>query len=282
MSHQHELSIRGTGSGMTLPRAVRAEWIRLRRAPLVALHLVCAVLAGLGCGLYFAFSPWDTALGADAYAQLLGAMMPLMVGIVCGLDVDAEGTATRFSSLLAVPSRGRAVAARIFILWLLGALTLALSVMIFAVFIVSSGRLGLGAGAYAGMVLGLAFGSLPLYLIFYAVALRWGRNVTIGVGTVGLLLAVFSVGGLAHGLVTGTLTTAQVNFLTWLPTSWAVLLGSLPVELSIASGGAGSLSAAAIAGSLGAWSGICAAVSLILAGLLIVWISHFEPSLRGE
>ena len=78
---------------MTLPHALRAEALRLHHSPLVPLHLACALAAGMACGAYFAYAPWDASMGADAFVQFLGAMMPLMVGIICGLDADGEGEA---------------------------------------------------------------------------------------------------------------------------------------------------------------------------------------------
>ncbi|MEQ3016573.1 hypothetical protein AAAX59_06800 [Collinsella sp. CLA-ER-H2] len=97
---------------MTLPRALLSEALRLARSPLTAAHLVCGT-AGLACGEYFSVTRWDPALGADAYAQFLGALMPLMSAIVCGLAVDEERAAGRLANLTAVPSRGRAVAAKL-------------------------------------------------------------------------------------------------------------------------------------------------------------------------
>ena len=75
---------------MTLPRAVHSEAFRLARSPLAPVHLVCALTGGIACGAYFAYAPWDPAFGADAYVQLLGALMPLMASIVCGLNMDVQ------------------------------------------------------------------------------------------------------------------------------------------------------------------------------------------------
>ena len=75
---------------MTLPRALLSEALRLARSPLTAVHLVCGLAAGLACGEYFSVTRWDPALGADAYAQFLGALMPLMSAIVCGLAVGSD------------------------------------------------------------------------------------------------------------------------------------------------------------------------------------------------
>lgn len=75
---------------MTLPRALLSEALRLARSPLSAVHLACGLAAGLACGEYFSVTRWDPALGADAYAQFLGGLMPLMSAIVCGLAVDED------------------------------------------------------------------------------------------------------------------------------------------------------------------------------------------------
>lgn len=91
---------------MTLSRALLSEALRLARSPLTAVHLVCGLAAGLACGEYFSVARWDPALGADAYVQFLGALMPLMSAIVCGLAVDEERAAGRLANLpLAWPAR---------------------------------------------------------------------------------------------------------------------------------------------------------------------------------
>lgn len=129
---------------MTLPRALLSEAPRLARSPLAAVHLVCGLAAGLACGEYFSVTRWDPALGADAYAQFLGALMPLMSAIVCGLAVDEERAAGRLANLTAVPSRGRAVAAKLLALAALGAGALAVALGVFGAVLAVAGRLPLG------------------------------------------------------------------------------------------------------------------------------------------
>ena len=70
---------------VTLRRALRSEAVRMRRSPLVVLHVALAVALGALAGAYFAFSAWDSLLGTDAFFQLLGAGAPLLAGISCGL-----------------------------------------------------------------------------------------------------------------------------------------------------------------------------------------------------
>ena len=208
---------------MTLPRALLSEALRLARSPLTAVHLVCGLAAGLACGEYFSVTRWDPALGADAYAQFLGALMPLMSAIVCGLAVDEERAA---------------------------------------------GRLPLGPAPLAAAWAGIVLGSLPLYALGLGVALRLGRNAAIGAGAAGMLLAFFSVGGLAHGLMTGELTGALATPLSWVPLAWPARLGSLGVEAFIdAARAAGPLLTTALAGLV---------LTLATAAVLIAWFCHFE------
>lgn len=224
---------------MTLVRALASELVRLRRSPLLPLHLTLGLGLGLAAGLYFGLTPWDSLLGTDAFFQLLGAGAPLLVGISCGLSVEAEHEAGEAVNLLGVPSRRVAMAAKGGALLLLGAGAATLAAAAFAAMMAACGRALPEAGALAAAVLGVAAGSAGLYALGLAVALRWGRNAAIGLGAVGFLVALASLGGLANGLVTGTLSGGFAAEATaWVPFTWPARLASLAVELSLAAGGA--------------------------------------------
>ena len=94
------MAAQGARPRMTLPRALRSERLRLARSPLLVAHLACGLAGGLACGEYFCVARWDPAMSADAYAQFLGALMPLMSGIVCGLAIDEERAAAKSLFLL--------------------------------------------------------------------------------------------------------------------------------------------------------------------------------------
>lgn len=269
------MSARARRMRATLPRALRSQLLRLPRSPIAAVHATCGTAAGAACGAYFACAPWDPSLGADAYAQLLGAMMPLMAGIVCGLAVDEERVAGGLANLTGAPSRARAVLALYGALVLMGAATLALAFGLFAAILAAAGALAVGAGAIALSWAGCVLGSLPLYALALALSLQFGRNVAIGAGAAGLALAFLSVGGLAHGLMTGELTGAYgAGALGALPFCWAARLGSLGIEGAIAASGTAEAVAVRAAGAL---TGTAAALaSLACATALPIWFRHFE------
>lgn len=275
---------------MGFARCLRAEALRLRRSPLIPLHLACALAAGLACGAYFACAPWDPALGADAYLQFLGACLPLMAGIVCGLDIDAERQVGALANLTALPSRRLTVAARLTALLALGAAALALAVGAFAGVLALAGRGAVPAASYAGAVVGLVCGSVPLYALLVAVALRFGRNAAIGLGAAGLACALLSVGGLAHGLMTGELTGAAGGVFGALPFAWPARLGSLAIEAAIAgepagtaAGGtasAGGPAVRAVAAAAAQTGALCAAVTVAALIAFLAWFSIYEDRRR--
>lgn len=254
---------------MTLPRALRSELQRLARSPLAAAHAACALAAGLACGAYFATAPWDARLGADAYVQFLGALMPLMAGVSCGLSVDEERRAGRLANLLGAPSRRTAALAKLCSLWLVASATLAAAVALFGCILAAAGRPPAPAASLAASVLGMSFGSIPLYSLSLFLALRFGRNAAIGAGAAGMLLAFFSVGGLAHGLMTGALTGASpAGLLGAVPFCWAARLGSLGVEAAIAAGTV-ALAAARLVPA-------AAALAALSAVAIAAWFPRFE------
>ncbi len=275
---RHVAAGAGRVSRMSLWRAAISECVRLRRSPLIALHLACGLIAGIACGAYFGVAPWDPRLGTDAFVQLVGALMPLMVAVVCGLDVDGEREASGLANLLAVPSRRIALAARVLVLWLLGVIAVAVALGSFSVVLGAFGRDGFSAGVYARSAVGMAAGSLVLYVVSVWLTLALGRNAAIGVGAAGLACALFAVGGLAHGLVTGELTAASSGVLGYVPFAWAERLGSLLVELGMATGAG----LRAVIWQLEVTSVFALAVTAIALIALLAWVGSFEEGRRGE
>lgn len=254
---------------MTVVRALRSELLRLRRSPLVVAHVICGVVGGAACGAYFAVAAWDPLMGTDAFAQFLGALMPLMSAIACSLAMDEERAAGRLANLTAAPSRGVAGLAAWLALVALGALALMLAFAVFGIALAAAGRLVAGPVPLVLAWAGTLAGSLPVYTLALAGALHLGRNATIGCGAGATLAAFFSVGGLAHGLMTGELTgVSAAGVLGWVPTSWAARLGSLGVEVVIDAGRA--------AAPLATLASVCLALAVVLLALFIGWFGRFE------
>ena len=137
--------------------------------------------------------------------------------------------------------------------------------------------------ALALAVLGIALGSACSYAIFLLVALKWGRNASIGLGALGFIAAMALLGGLANGLVTGTLSGALgIGLAAVVPFAWPSRLATLPLEASIASamGAAGQAQALA-----SAWTTVALASVVVTALVLVVTLAcanRFEGRRGGE
>lgn len=268
---------------MTLTRALRSEVVRLRRSPLVVLHAVLAVVLGGLAGWYFSYAEWDSLLGSDAFFQLLGAGAPLIVGISCGLSIDAEREAGAGANLLGVPSRRKAFAAKGIVLLALGLAAALVAALLFYVLLAAAGRAVPSPGACAVAALGIAVGSAALYALSLWVALRFGRNAAIGFGALGFFFALASMGGLANGLVTGTLSGSFGSGLAaFVPFSWPSRFASLTIELAVAGPlGAGPQAVQALVGTLGQIGVACAAITAVLVGALLTCANRYEDKRRG-
>ena len=268
---------------VTFAHALRSEAVRLRRSPLVWLHAVLATVLGGLAGAYFAFSSWDSLMGTDAFFQLLGAGAPLLAGIACGLAADAEQRAGEGANLLGVSSRRAALAAKLAALLALGLAAAAWAAALFCAALALAGRALPEFSALALAVLGIALGSACSYAIFLLVALKWGRNASIGLGALGFIAAMALLGGLANGLVTGTLSGALgVEAAAFVPFAWPSRLATLPLEASIASAMGAAGQARALAS---AWTTValaCAVLTAVVAAAVLACANRFEGRRGGE
>ena len=271
---------------ITLRMALRSELTRMHRSPLIPLHLVLALALGGLAGAYFGTTPWDPQLSCDAFFQLLGAGAPLLVGLSCGLAIDAEREAGGCVNLLGAPSRRRALAAKGIVLLAMGAAAAALASAVFCGLMAACGRSLPGFIVLMRAVFGIVAGSAVLYALSLVVALKWGRNASIGLGTIGLMVALASIGGLMNGLVTGTLSGAMpAGVLAFVPFSWPCKLASLCIELAIAGSGVIAGSAAqvpVIVGSLGTVASACAIVTAASIAAGLAFVNRFEDVRRSE
>lgn len=265
--------------------AIRSTLWRMRRSPLIALHLVLAVALGGAAGLYFGHTVWDAQLSCDAFMQLVGAGAPLLVGLSCGLAIDAEREAGAYANLLGAVSRRRVLFALGAVLLMLGVLAAALATGVFAALMALSGRDLPALAAFAQALAGIAAGSACLYALALAIVLRWGRNVAIAAGALGFMGALMSIGGLANGLVTGTFSGAMAGGATaWIPIVWPVRLASLAMEGAIAATSAradfvAQLPALQAAGREVAIACATVTVPAVVCGLAVA--NRFEDTRRG-
>lgn len=267
---------------VTFRRALRSEAVRMRHSPLVVLHVALAVALGALAGAYFAFSAWDSLLGTDAFFQLLGAGVPLLAGISCGLAADAEQRAGEGANVLGVSSRRGALAAKLAALLALCLMAAAIAAALFCGALALAGRSLPDTAAVALATAGIALGSLCSYAILWCVALRFGRNASVGMGTLGFIAALTLMGGLANGLVTGTFSGAfSIGAAAFVPFAWPSRLASLPLELSIAAGMGAQAQVEALVAAYATVTCACTAITAVVLAVTLAAANRFENPRRG-
>ena len=183
------------------------------------------------------------------------------------------------ANLLGIPSRRLGLAAKVLVLWLLGLLALALAALAYCLSVALAGGAGAPITAVALATLGMAGGSLCLYLFSIALALRFGRNTTIAIGVLGTGISISSLGGLFNGLYGRTLSGVESTpgISQWIPFTWPTRFGSLGIEQALAltmPGGKGlraSIGVTAVDNLVP-----CLVLTLTLGLALLLWIGRFE------
>ncbi|MGG6313664.1 lantibiotic immunity ABC transporter MutG family permease subunit [Paenibacillus macerans] len=178
-------------------RSLRSELIKLRRQPMLWVHLLVP-LAGMGIFLgYYAYTPFLPASKVSGYLQVLAVAFPTLIGMVCAIAADQEADAGRYQQLLALPSRLVPLASKLTLLLLLGfGSTLLASVGFGAGFLYLLNQSLYSLGFYVKAA-GILFGScIFLYALHLYVSLRFGKGASIGLGILGSLTAALLLTGL--------------------------------------------------------------------------------------
>lgn len=179
-------------------RVLKAEFYKIKHTWILWIHFVLPVLYGLV--FYLAsqttglkkFSPDET---IQNYFTLLGAAVPIVVGVLISKVADMESGAGHFQLLLSAPSRTRAYLGKA------GALFLG---FIWA----TSVAVGVFGGIFGHQTLAVWFAALLLllaasvavYLIHLWVALALGSVPSMGLGVVETLIALLAITGLGDKL----------------------------------------------------------------------------------
>lgn len=187
---------------MQLLRLLRADLQKLRRTPLLWMHLALPLLGAALCYFYCRTSPLDPLQKVSLYLQLLAIAFPLLCGLVCSLAAEQEAQAGRFYPLLTASTpKFLAFFSKLLLLSLLGLGASLLAVGGFGLlFRTLPGGAVLPPGFYmqAGALL---FGSnLLLYLLHLVLGLRLGGGASIGLGIVESLVSALLLTGLGDGV----------------------------------------------------------------------------------
>lgn len=197
-------------------RSFRSELIKLKRQPLVWIHLLVP-LAGIAIFLgYYSYTTFPAISKISAYMQVLAIAFPTMIGIVCSVAADQEASAGQYQQLLASSKRLTSLAAKLTMLLLLGYCSSLLAAAGFGTgfryILKQQSTWSLGPYVEAASLL---FGScLFLYILHLFISLRFGKGASIGLGIVESLVGALLLTGLGDYIWIYIPSAWPVRFLT--------------------------------------------------------------------
>lgn len=177
---------------------LRADLLKMRRTPFLLTHLLTPLIGAALFLAYYSFSSASEGVKVMAFMQAVACAFPTLIGLVCAMAADQEAAAGGFQGMLALPaSRSTTYASKLLLL-----LGFSLGAVLFIFVLFSLGFAGIlgqdrhGIFFYLTGAVILFASNILLYLVHFALSLRFGRGASIGIGITGSLLAALMLTGL--------------------------------------------------------------------------------------
>lgn len=193
---------------LVLWRSIKADFIKLKRTPIVYIHILIPIIGASLFLLYYSISSWDTSTKLITYIRVLAIIFPLLIGIITGIIAEQEEQAGSFKNMLMILKRKSiSYFSKLLILLLLSLVSLIIAIFVFA-FVFKNYSL-LFYTKLAGV---LFIGNIFLYVLHLFISFRFGKGASIGLGIVGVLIAALMRTGLGD------------NIWEVIPWAWAIRL----------------------------------------------------------
>ncbi len=184
-----------------LLRNLKADYLKAKRTPLRAAHLVIPCVMAAVFLIYYAAAPWNAYSKVQAYFQIMGLGYPFLIGTFCAIVAEQEAYAGAYQMMLGVTDRKAAFLSKLLLLILFGTGACILTSVLF------------GTGYYFVLqqhvvrysfywiaALSMAGGSAFLYVWHMVLALRFAKGVSVGLGIAESLLAALCLTGLGDAV----------------------------------------------------------------------------------
>lgn len=184
-----------------LLRYMKSDLYKLRRSAFFWLHIlfpICGVALVL---LYASFAEVSSISKIATFFQLFAIAYPFVISVICTVVAEQEIKAGYCQNILVLPSRTKVMLSKFLVMAACGLLSVGLGTALFAgIFPLTDADLNISYMSYIIPALVLWGSNLLLYTLHLLGAFYFGRNVCIGVGAVGSLLAALLQTGLGTGL----------------------------------------------------------------------------------
>lgn len=181
---------------LVLWRNIKADFIKLKRTPIVYIHILIPITGASLFLLYYSISSWDTSTKLITYIRTLSIIFPLLIGIITGIIVEQEEQAGSLQNMLMILKRkSTSYCSKLLVILALSVISIIIATFVFA-FIFKSYSLVF----YTKIAVTLFIGNIFLYILHLFISFRFGKGASIGLGIVGVLIAALMRTGLGDSI----------------------------------------------------------------------------------
>jgi len=178
-----------------------ADGIKTKRSPALWMHFLVPVVGVFLFLIIFLFQQNKIGQAPTAFFGCMLAAFPVLIGIVTGLSAEQEAEAGHSQELLFHPSRLQALFSKVVLFLLLGSMALFLAAFGFSVSFSAAFHITFFAvSTYLSLILVMLLCNLFTYIFHWFLSLRFGKNVSIGVGIVESILGMLLLTVLGNGI----------------------------------------------------------------------------------
>lgn len=180
---------------------LKSDFYKLRHSFFFWLHILFPI-CGIGLmTLYAVFSTVSSLNKWIAFFQIMAIAFPFVISIVCETVAEQEARAGHCQNILMLSDRSKAIISKFLILIICGFFAIMFSSLFFEqILTMIHPDLELYVLAFAIPAIILWSSNILLYALHLILAFRYGRNVCIGAGVIGSLLAALMQTNLGTGL----------------------------------------------------------------------------------
>jgi ABC-2 type transport system permease protein len=254
---------------MQLVKLLNADCKKTKHTSLLLMHLVIPLIGAVAMVFYDSLSHSAYSVSHVAgYLQLLAIAFPLLIGVICSLNIDQESQAGNFQVLFTSSNpKYLALLSKFIFLMLLGFGAALLAVYSYVAGISATLHKNLFPWSFYLTAILIIVASFVFDYIFHLfLSLRFGKGASIGVGIVELLLAAIFNTDLGDKIWVAFPCTWGIRFVT----TWTNYASKSDLQSSK------YMMAVQSSAELNAGIMICIIVTVLSIIFACIWFSHWE------
>ncbi len=177
---------------INLFRCIKSDFYKLKRTPILWLHVFIPILGSFLFLLYYSFGSKGNIDSICGYLETMAIVFPLLIGLMSGMVIEQEERAGNFQMLLSsTKCKSVTYLSKLILLLLLGFFSVIIAIGVFAL-----GFKKMDAMFYVQEAIVLFVANIFIYILHVLVTLKLGRGASIGLGIAGTLLSALMLTGL--------------------------------------------------------------------------------------